>query len=400
MKKRLLALVLAASGISGSVTAVDSCPRDLDPRVGEDRPAALDESDIRALAPDSLQTHHVFKGALPAGNGQVQVPGYPVFTYTDASGVRREGLNYRVTDLPLVGTLDERVFNFERRVARGVLRAELERPYLRNGVMEGQIRGSGSAVVVGRNLVLTNRHVLRVMDDNTVPTECPGGKLTTGDDSRLETSCKKILQCGVLDAPTGNPNELYSNFGDWCLIETTPLPDGSEIGDHVEPIPMMKSIHEDLGQKVATLGNAAGLGIQASWGKITRVARLRANDVSTRGIDSSAYSVKGVSGGALVTPEGGLFGIVWGGDGVKLSLSNSIRTDYIYGELSKTMSPEIMSRISTTERVIRAERRTESCTQIAQFRLAPKKSRRNWLERAFRMNYSKDRETTHSSDGR
>ena len=127
-------------------------------------------------------------------------------------------------------------FSFYRFLGASVFRAQT-----------GSGTGSGTASLIGKNLVLTNKHVLSTDNDKK---SC--GKFTVylDDNETRPVTCKKVLYCDVQD---------------FCVAEMNKY-EGLELSEIVRPI-SIQSTQESKSKKLIIVGNALGLGIQGSSGK-------------------------------------------------------------------------------------------------------------------------------------
>lgn len=111
----------------------------------------------------------------------------------------------------------------------------------------GSGTASGTASLIGKNLVLTNQHVLAT--DNKKK-QCGKFEVYLDDEEKVASTCKQVLYCDVQD---------------FCVAEMNPVK-GKNLSDIVRPI-SLKTTQETKSKQLFIVGNALGLGIQGSSGK-------------------------------------------------------------------------------------------------------------------------------------
>ena len=178
--------------------------------------------------------YYLFKGySVDTENGLVRVSG-PVVVMTDGekfgAKVHPEGFTAEIVDE-----------DFE------------EETELAKSVFESTTRlGSriGTAFLVGKNLVLTNRHVMNYTKKDR-KWEC--GKFSIKLNTRDErVGCRKVRYCSLKH--------------DYCVVEMNHMISGSALGDEFRPLRLTQRVKTDRDQLVLHIGNAGGMGIQASRG--------------------------------------------------------------------------------------------------------------------------------------
>lgn len=108
----------------------------------------------------------------------------------------------------------------------------------------------GTAFLVGKNLVLTNRHVMNYTGSDK-KWEC--GKFSIKLNSKEErVACKKVRYCSL----------KY----DYCVVEMENMQNGLLLGDELKPLRLALRVKTDRDHQVIHIGNAGGMGIQASRG--------------------------------------------------------------------------------------------------------------------------------------
>jgi len=200
--------------------------------------------------PEKLQSHFIFDHGIESENA-VEIKGFKAFERIDENNQRRTGLDYS-KGIQTLGAIAPEVHAIEKQAGRAVLKANFTEKVNKEEIQpDGSMRkvtlehmGNGSAIVVGKNYVLTNFHVLDVLKKDKQPSECPGGWLSSGEDPELKVQCKAVIACGepvqkITRPNPADPNKtetfFIDNHDDWCLIEVTPTPSGREIGDEVTP---------------------------------------------------------------------------------------------------------------------------------------------------------------------
>lgn len=109
----------------------------------------------------------------------------------------------------------------------------------------------GTAFVVGKNLVLTNRHVMNYTPRDR-KWDC--GKFSIKLNTRDErVGCRKVRYC--------------SPHYDFCVVEMNLLASGGSLGEEFRPLRLALRVKPDSEHHVLHIGNAGGMGIQASHGK-------------------------------------------------------------------------------------------------------------------------------------
>lgn len=179
--------------------------------------------------------YYLFKGfRFDFDNGIVRVSG-PVVVMTDGEKfggeVHAEGFTADIVDED---------FEEETRLGQSVFES-------------GTRLGTkvGTAFLVGKNLVLTNRHVMNYTHKDR-HWEC--GKFSIKLNHREErVSCKKVRYCSL----------KY----DYCVVEMQKMSSGLHIGEEIRPLRLSQRARADREHHVLHIGNAGGMGIQASHGK-------------------------------------------------------------------------------------------------------------------------------------
>ncbi len=179
--------------------------------------------------------YYLFKGfSVDPDNGLVRVTG-PVVVMTNGekfgAKVHPEGFSAEI--------LDED-FEDESELAQSVFESTT-----RLGTKVG------TAFLVGKNLVLTNRHVMNYgMKDRKWECGMFSVKLNHRDE---KVGCRKVRFC--------------SSRYDYCVVEMNNLISGEFLGDILRPLRLTLRVKNDRDHHVLHIGNAGGMGIQASHGR-------------------------------------------------------------------------------------------------------------------------------------
>jgi len=183
-----------------------------------------------------------------------------------------------------------------------------------------------TAFLVGKNIVFTNRHVIsRGKKDGRL--EC--GKFSIKLNHKEEVvGCKSVRYCG----------RRY----DYCAVEMNPMANGLPLSSEIKPLRLGKRPKSSKDIRLLHIGNAAGLGLQASYGSGIKIQ------------DGEFYhfvpTLVGSSGAPILNDRGYVLGINWGHTGGNYlddsSFNRGVLSENIFEEL-KTHRPELIREIKS-----------------------------------------------------
>jgi V8-like Glu-specific endopeptidase len=218
-------------------------------------------------------------------------------------------------------------FSFYRYLGASVFRAQ-----------SGTGTSSGTASLIGKNLVLTNQHVLAT--DNTKK-ECGKFQVYLDDEEKQAVTCKQVLYCDTQD---------------FCLAEMKPY-QGKELSEIVRPI-SLKTTQETKAKKLIIVGNAFGLGIQGSSGKEYKY--VKKNDIAygyrfdENVLIHHTPTLSGSSGSPVFNEQGEMVGLNYANNSRKGYVDDNannlaVPSPYILSQLKKNISKEHYDSISTDQ---------------------------------------------------
>lgn len=244
--------------------------------------------------------HYVFKGfKYNEDEGVVDVTG-PVIEITQGdmagSKVYPEGFSLE---------MDEEDFEEEQLLGQSIFQAR-----------SGDGATVGTAFLVGRDLVLTNRHIMNI---SPLARKWECGQFSILLNHKEErVDCAKVRYC--------------SGKFDFCVVQMKKMQNGLFLGSELRPLRMARITKNDRDIKLLHIGNAAGLGLQASRGRGLKIS----------GGEFFHYvpTLGGSSGAPLFDEKGQVIGINWAHTGKDFvgdtSFNRGVLSSTIFNELKLT----------------------------------------------------------------
>ena len=244
--------------------------------------------------------HYVFKGFhYQDDEGSVKVTG-PVIEITQGesggSKIYPEGFSLE---------MDQEDFEEEQHLAQSIYQAR-----------SGTGTTVGTAFLVGRDLVLTNRHIMGISPQEKKWNCGHFSILLNHKEERVD--CQKVRFCS-------------SRF-DFCVVEMKKMANGLSLGSEMRPLRLARRVWPGTRVPLLHIGNAAGLGLQASRGQGLRISHGEFHHF--------VPTLNGSSGAPLFDEKGQVIGINWAHTGKEFvgddSFNRGVLSSTIYEELKKT----------------------------------------------------------------
>jgi S1-C subfamily serine protease len=244
--------------------------------------------------------HYVFKDFQYNDElGSVRVSG-PVIEIT-----RGEKAGSKIFSQGYSLEMDQEDFEQEQYYAQSIFQAR-----------SGSGRTVGTAFLVGRDLVLTNRHLMGILPGDKKWNCGAFSLLLNHKEERID--CLKVRYCS-------------SRF-DFCVVQMNKMKNGLALNSEVRPLRLARWIRPGDDVDLLHIGNAAGLGLQASRGKGLRV--------SGGEFHHFVPTLSGSSGAPLINEKGQVVGINWGHTGKDFvddhSFNRGVLSSAIFEELKRT----------------------------------------------------------------
>jgi hypothetical protein len=254
--------------------------------------------------------HYIFKGySYDDDESSVKVTG-PVIEITNG-----QTLGAKVFQDGFSTEMDPEDFEEEQILAQSIFEAR---------TADGS--SVGTAFLVGRRFVFTNRHVMGVLP-KTKRWSC--GRFSIKLNHKEErVDCEEVVFC--------------SKKYDYCVVEMKNMANGIPLGVELRPLRLARKVKADKDANLLHIGNAAGLGLQASVGKGLRLKNGE--------FYHFAPTLGGSSGAPIFNERREVIGINWGHTGEnyigEAAFNRGVLIETIFEEL-KTLRPEVLKDIKS-----------------------------------------------------
>lgn len=244
--------------------------------------------------------HYVFKGyEYNDDEGVVHVTG-PVIEITQG-----EQGSSRVFPAGFSLEMDQEDFEEEQLLGQSIFQAR-----------SGSGTNVGTAFLVGRDLVLTNRHIMGIKPEQKIWRCGEFSILLNHKEERV--GCEKVRYC--------------SPRYDFCVVQMKKMANNMFLGAEVRPLRLARRVQPNQQESLLHIGNAGGLGLQASRGQGLKIS----------GGEFHHYvpTLGGSSGAPLIDEKGQVIGINWGHTGKDYvddaAFNRGVLSSTIFEELKRT----------------------------------------------------------------
>jgi S1-C subfamily serine protease len=244
--------------------------------------------------------HYVFKDfEYQDEEGSVKVTG-PVIEITQG-----EKGGSKIYPVGFSLEMDQEDFEEEQLLAQSVYQAR-----------SGTGTTVGTAFLVGRDVVLTNRHIIGVSKEQK--------KWDCGEFSILLNHKEERVDCEKV--------RFCSSRHDFCVVQMKKMSNGLSLGAEMRPLRLARRVSPGNRVPLLHIGNAGGLGLQASRGQGLRI--------SGGEFHHFVPTLSGSSGAPLFDEKGQVIGINWAHTGRDYvddeSFNRGVLSSTMYDELKRT----------------------------------------------------------------
>lgn len=244
--------------------------------------------------------HYVFKGfEYQDDEGSVKVTG-PVIEITQG-----EVGGSKIYPAGFSLEMDQEDFEEEQLLAQSIYQAR-----------SGTGTTVGTAFLVGRDVVLTNRHIMGISKDQK--------KWSCGEFSILLNHKEERVDCEKV--------RFCSSRHDFCVVQMKKMSNGLSLGSEMRPLRLARRVWPGNRVPLLHIGNAGGLGLQASRGQGLRISEGEFHHF--------VPTLNGSSGAPLFDEKGQVIGINWAHTGKDFvddeSFNRGVLSSTIYNELKRT----------------------------------------------------------------